>query len=235
MQCPACNHEASDEQFGGPLRCPDCGAFYAKALALKQRRDGAVAAVAVKSPKKSLRFNWQYGGIALGVIFVLYVIAAPYITVHQIKQAAKDRDAEALSEHVDFPSVRESMKAQLNAKIMKDAGKELEGNPFAAFGLALAGTLIDKMVDVYATPAGLAQIMSGGKPAMPGAKGPSSEAGTVPEAPKEEPFARASMGYEGVSKFVVEVPDNKGGIARFILRRDGIGWLLSDIRIPLDS
>lgn len=38
MQCPACNHESPDESFGDPAKCPACGVYYEKALALKQRR-----------------------------------------------------------------------------------------------------------------------------------------------------------------------------------------------------
>lgn len=38
MQCPNCNHEAPQAYFGDALQCPACGAFYAKALAAKQRR-----------------------------------------------------------------------------------------------------------------------------------------------------------------------------------------------------
>lgn len=40
MQCPSCEHEAPVASFGEPLRCPDCGAYYEKALELKLRRDG---------------------------------------------------------------------------------------------------------------------------------------------------------------------------------------------------
>lgn len=38
MQCPNCNHEAPQADYGDALQCPSCGAFYAKALAAKQRR-----------------------------------------------------------------------------------------------------------------------------------------------------------------------------------------------------
>lgn len=38
MQCPSCDHEAPAGSFGDPARCPDCGAYYEKALALKQRK-----------------------------------------------------------------------------------------------------------------------------------------------------------------------------------------------------
>jgi hypothetical protein len=38
MQCPNCDHDAPDVEFGNPLRCPSCGAFYEKALIAKQSR-----------------------------------------------------------------------------------------------------------------------------------------------------------------------------------------------------
>jgi hypothetical protein len=38
MKCPNCDHEGSVAEFGDPLRCPDCGAYYEKALALKLRK-----------------------------------------------------------------------------------------------------------------------------------------------------------------------------------------------------
>lgn len=41
MKCPTCEHEAPQEAFGSPLRCPDCGAFYEKALELKLRKEAA--------------------------------------------------------------------------------------------------------------------------------------------------------------------------------------------------
>lgn len=51
MQCPACEHEAPQSEFGEQLRCPACGAFYAKVMALKQRRDEAIRQkAAVASP-----------------------------------------------------------------------------------------------------------------------------------------------------------------------------------------
>lgn len=38
MQCPVCDHEAPVAAFGDPLRCPECGAFYEKALLIKAGR-----------------------------------------------------------------------------------------------------------------------------------------------------------------------------------------------------
>ncbi|MFR0690240.1 PH domain-containing protein [Enterobacterales bacterium AE_CKDN230030158-1A_HGKHYDSX7] len=41
MQCPSCEHEAPAAEFGDPLRCPECGVFYEKALLLRHRQSSA--------------------------------------------------------------------------------------------------------------------------------------------------------------------------------------------------
>lgn len=43
MQCPSCDHQAPQADFGDPLRCPDCGAFYQKALEILERKAGVIA------------------------------------------------------------------------------------------------------------------------------------------------------------------------------------------------
>lgn len=161
-------------------------------------------------------------------LFAIYVVAAPYITVHQMKSAAESRDGEALSEYIEFPSVRQSFKDQMNAVFMKEMTSELEGNPFAAVGVAFAGLMVDKMVDTFVTPAGITQLMSGEKPDV--AQDSKAEGGAA-----REPFANTSMSYESLSKFVVTVKGDNGDEGKFILRRRGIGWKLTEILIPIKS
>jgi len=59
MQCPACEHEAPAASFGDPLRCPECGAFYEKAVQLKAKRDAMAVTTA---PKVKPALN--HGGVA---------------------------------------------------------------------------------------------------------------------------------------------------------------------------
>lgn len=54
MQCPACNHEAASAVFGEPAKCPECGVYYHKALANKQRIEQArIAKLEPVSPAKA--------------------------------------------------------------------------------------------------------------------------------------------------------------------------------------
>lgn len=167
----------------------------------------------------------------VAIIFAIYVVAAPYITVHQIKEAAKLRDGEALSEHIDFPSVRQSFKDQLNAKFAKamSEDKEMSDSLFAPLGMAFASVVIDKAIDVYVTPAGITQLMAG----------ESLQADAEQEVSRDEPTDReplsdASMSYEALNKFSVRVKDKDGEEIKFVLRRRGIGWKMTDIIIPQD-
>lgn len=68
MQCPSCNLEAPQAEFGEPLRCPSCGAFYAKALAIKQRQDAENAQriqSAAEQAKVVKKAEQKTGGIRL--------------------------------------------------------------------------------------------------------------------------------------------------------------------------
>ena len=174
------------------------------------------------------------GKIALGialVLFAIYVVAAPFITVYQIQSAAEKNDGEALSEHIDFPSVRQSLKDQMNVMFAKKmaADEKIKDSPFAALGAAFAGVMVDKMVDAYVTPAGITQLMAGKNP-QSGTEQDDDSA----DSSKGKPLENASMAYESINKFVIKVKGADGGDGKFVLRRQGIGWKLTKIIIALE-
>lgn len=176
------------------------------------------------------------GKIALVVavgLFIVYIVAAPYITANQMRLAAEAHDGEALSEYIDFPSVRQSLKDQMNALFLKELTDDqtIEDNPFAALGAAFAGVVVDKMVDVYITPASLTQLMIGESP-EPGLDLRSYE--TMPGEPHAEPFENATMAYASFDKFVIRVEAEEGGEAQFVLRRRGLGWKLTEVILPIE-
>ncbi len=164
----------------------------------------------------------------VAIVVAIYVAAAPYITVHQIKDAAKRQDGEALSEHIDFPSVRQSFKDQANAAFAKEVleDKKLRGSPYADIGMAIVGVMVERLVDAYVTPAGITMLMSGDFPDLEDDKDSGKS--------NREPLSDASMSYESLNKFVVKVENENGGEARLVLRRQGIGWRITDIIVPQD-
>lgn len=173
------------------------------------------------------RVGYLLSGVC--VLLLAYAVAAPYIVVYQIRDAVQAHDGEELSEHVDFDSLRQSFKDQLNLMLIeqtKSANPSDDG--FAVLGTALAGAMIDKVVDVYITPAALSSMLKGDNP-LPSAKGARSTA------PVHKPFAGSSMSYSSFSKFVVRSNNDNGDEVSFIFRRRGIDWKLCEILLPLDA
>ena len=165
------------------------------------------------------------------IVFAIYVVAAPYITVHQIRDAAKRQDGEALSEHIDFPSVRQSFKDQANAAFAKEVleDKKLRGSPYADIGMAIAGVMVERLVDAYVTPAGITMLMSGDFPDLEDGKH-----GKDSGKSNREPLSDASMSYESLSKFVMRAKNEDGEEVKLVLRRRGIGWKMTEIIIPIE-
>ena len=76
---------------------------------------------------------WAIGLILLAIVG--YVAAGPYLTISEIKTAVVEQDSEKLSNNIEFPTLRQNLKDQLNAVMMKNVVTELVDNPFAALAV----------------------------------------------------------------------------------------------------
>lgn len=176
--------------------------------------------------------------IALAVVLAIgWLAASPYITLYQMKQAADARDGEALSEHVDFPSVRQSIKDQLNTRVARKMGTDSDDSgALAMIGASVAGVLVDRMVDAYVTPTGIAEVMEGNPPGPrlwhEGDDEDKTEGGGKAPADREALRDKAKLSYTSFSRFVVTVPDKSGAECQLVLRRRGLGWKLTEILLP---
>jgi len=162
MQCPVCNCEAPQFDFGDPLKCPECGVDYNKVLSAKQRNESATEPLSVPAKRVSIRQRKPLLiMVGIAAIALAGVGSAPYVTVYQIQRAAQTQDTEALEEHIDFPRIREDLKEQVNASIMAKAKTELKDNPFAGLAMAMAIGFAEKMISSFVTPSGLVELMKG--------------------------------------------------------------------------
>ena len=170
---------------------------------------------------------WVIG--MLMALVVGYVAAGPYLTVSAIKSGIVEQDSEKLAEYIEFPSLRQNLKEQLNAAMMKNAATELKDNPYAALATVLASKMADGLVDSFVTPSGLAILMEGQNPSKNG------DSGDTAPPKKDELFKNARYSYDSMSKFSIWVPDDKGKESRFVLQRDGLYWKLVNIVIPIEE
>lgn len=183
-----------------------------------------------------MKKNTWIAGITLA-IFTGYVAAGPFLTIYQIKAGITEQDAEKLSDNIDFPALRQNLKDQMNIAMVKNAATEQKDNPYAILAAGFASKFIDGMVDALITPSGLASIMSGKKQSQQNQdNGNGNDITTDTASPKKDDlFKNARYSYDSLSKFSIWVPNNEGEEIRFVLKREGISWMLVNLTLPINK
>ncbi|WP_348698470.1 DUF2939 domain-containing protein [Duganella fentianensis] len=164
--------------------------------------------------------------VGIAVIAALVItFGSPYIALYQIKSAIADHDADAVSEHVDFPAVRESLKGQLMGGVMSEFNKpEMKSNPFAGVGKALGAAILSPMIDAMVSPAGIIALMQRTN-SGPDSAGDESEQGSM---------ANYKLSFKGWGKVVIYREGSEE--VSLTMRRYGIwDWKLTAINMPPDT
>lgn len=169
------------------------------------------------------------------VVVVLAVLAAagawfyltPYRVYERMALAARSGDAAGLAQCVDMPALRESMKANVNARLTAEMARHGNGDPAAALGAAFASALVNPMVEALLTPESLATLIRNGlPPAGDAAAGGATTATTA---------ATVSKRYEDYARFVVTVRRGGGESAPvvFTFHRHSLAtWKLAALGLP---
>jgi len=176
---------------------------------------------------------WILIGITATVVVGISAYAlSPFLAFNNLKDAAKTGDRDRLEEFVDFPAVRENLKSQIAASLMKSisADPKMRDNPFAAMGALLVPTITDRMVDSIVTPDGIAVMLSQGKVSEPGGE-PSTESVRTKGASNLE----TALSYKTLDRFHADIqrrdkPDIT--LALTLERRGWFRWKLIRIDIP---
>ena len=182
--------------------------------------------------------------IAIVMVSVIIVLGGvgfyctPYLAYRNMRIAAENKDTEALNSYVDFPSLKESLKANLNDKIARDSGGKGEGDAMDKLGAAIASAFINPMIDAFVTPEGLAMIVRGSIPDRKRSKRSSenkSEDSSEKKSSHKDSGTEASMHYENFNSFVVAFKE-KGSTedqVHLVYKRHGfISWKLSAMKLP---
>ena len=98
------------------------------------------------------------GGAALAVAALAAV--SPYLAMHRLQTALLDGDEEEIRDRVDFVKVREALQEDAAVRMLDDA-RERVANGGAASDRS--GPETEKLIVVYATPKGLAEIAKTGR------------------------------------------------------------------------
>jgi hypothetical protein len=165
--------------------------------------------------------KWKIAAVAAALIVIaastLWYFESPLWTLKGMKDAAQSHDAGALNAYIDYPALRESLKAELMARMMAEADKDKSG--LGALGMAVGSAVMGPMIDGLVSPAGMRAALLANRPEH--APSPAS-ALHVPEKP--------IIVRRNFSEFVVTAKDRPN--SGLVFKRHGLSWMLSGVELP---
>jgi hypothetical protein len=118
---------------------------------------------------------------------------------------------------VDFPRLREGLKSQLQARLLKSVEEEAKQNPFASLAYLFVAGMVDPLVDALVSPEGLAALGTGLDPG---------------QAPKEEVRGWRLQYLDLRTAYFYNPKDPE---SRLYLERQGLfGWKVVRMEMPLE-
>ena len=166
----------------------------------------------------------------MGAAFTYY-LSSPLLAVNSLKNAVISKNADEASKYVDYPTLRENLKAELTAIAMKKMQEdpEMANNPFNGFAFAMVGPMVNAMVDNYITPSGMKTIMKLSSNPSSATDEPSRNIAEI-VASADQINKETSMGYDGLEKFQVSYKNEDGTKGKLLFNRKGFaGWTLTNI------
>lgn len=170
--------------------------------------------------------------VVVGLFLVAY-FASPLLAVRGLVSAAKAGDATALEQRVDFPALRQSMKDQMNARLVAQMRKDLgeHDKALGGLGLLLAPSLISSAVDGLITPKAVAAMVTEARePRASDAVGQ-----PVVRSEDEGDKIKRGYGYRDLDTFAVTLsqprhPDRK--LSLLLKRHSLFFWKLAGVELP---
>jgi Protein of unknown function (DUF2939) len=166
------------------------------------------------------------GGIILAVACGGGLYASPYLTLYQVYQAAERKDVKKISKHVDFPSLRDSVKSNLQTIIAKETSQTQ--NPLLSLlGSTIGEAVLDPVLETVVTPTGVAALLEGQQLQLGqmGKKSSFEQGAGAPDVKAE---------YESFDQFAVSVKPKGESVepVTILLSRNGFSWKISGVRLP---
>jgi Protein of unknown function (DUF2939) len=180
--------------------------------------------------KQRQRYFLLIGGFLGAFLCGGALYASPYLTLYQVYQSVEKKDVQGVASHVDFPSLRESVKTNMQAIVTKETSQRQ--NPLMnLLGSVLGGVVLEPVVDTLVTPEGVAALLEGQRILL---DGNDKQAQLSEKAPDVDVKAE----YESFNQFAINIKPKGEDTTpvTLLMSRDGLSWKISGVRLPeIDS
>lgn len=183
----------------------------------------------MRNPEAPFRPRRRAKFIVIGVAVLLSVyFASPYYSLWRFGETIRANDMNALAARVDFPEVRGSLKKQVRDHFFGVLDKK-KNDPIAQLFTSAQPSVLDRLIDAYVTPDGLATIISNPAPIKSASSFASLSAAGGERREIDWSKARRAF-FTSPRDFAA---DHEGITLRF--RFDGLRWKLREIDLNLDA
>lgn len=168
--------------------------------------------------------KWKSAAVAAALIVIasstLWYLESPAWTLKGMKDAAQSHDTDALNAYIDYPALRESLKAELMARMMVEARKDKSG--FGALGMVVGSAVVGPMIDGLVSPAGMRAALLANRQEN------TAPAASALHVPKDPVIVRRNF-----SEFLVTAKGQPN--SGLVFKRHGLSWMLSGVELPPDA
>jgi len=152
----------------------------------------------------------------------------PYVTIYRIIAAFEAKDTQQMSELVDFSQIRENLKRFIGTKLQAEP-TDTKPDAWGQIGKSLTSRIITGAVEDMITPEGLASFMQQRLEALVAVQDGTSKIKPTAWQLFVALSGHADLAYASSSEFIVASKGSDTGKIRFVLRRNGMAWRLTNI------
>lgn len=184
-------------------------------------------------------------GIALVLlVFIVYWIGSPYWTVYQVTRAIENNEPEKVSQYINFPSIQESLKRQIEKNISQELGLSDQNQHQVVLIKSLNRFISNQLVDVVVTPEMVTLLLQGKSLKESYSKKlsildnslskktqmtPNNTVNVNVQSNSEQKLSITQGRFHAWNKFVVSIPFNNDHKTQIILKPENGTWKIVDV------
>ena len=182
-----------------------------------------------------MKARWTGAVVAAAIVFIAAgYLLSPYWALYQLRSAAADGNGERVAAYVDFPAVRDSLKAEFAARMVRGAESPGTGQALSGIGQTFAKQMLNGVVDAMVSPETVSAMIRWGK--APRALLPDSKRlEATPGTNKDAATPHLRQRYTSVNTFeaaLVDPKTNDDTLVTVLTRQGLFGWKLTAVRLP---
>lgn len=170
--------------------------------------------------------------IAVIVVFALgagAVYSLPYVAIYRIIAALEAKDTNQLAVLVDFPQIRDNLKSFVGTKLQAGTA-DTKNDAWGQIQRSLPSQVIAGALENLITPEGLVDFVHQRLEAVAAGQEGANKTKLTAWPLYAALVGSADLAYVSPSEFVVAVRTGDTGMPRFVLRRNGAAWRLTNIQ-----